>query len=286
MLVLTVSLQAQTHKVDTLRAKAIYMPPGAVEGYYVKVHADGRFYYASALEALLPVSVRGELLALTSGIQYVTFSSVMAVSDYALIVRCYKSTSPFGEVGFSISGRSAAGFLIEPLEPCTMEYLAVSTTLISSLVQLRAGNGFASTSGTTVVYDSTLGGTNYSLFVRAYKPNDETQGVGFSYVKRDTGFVLSPLDSCEYEYVAIGYSGSTSIVNLRSGLDSAGTTSRTVNFSTTMGTSNYSLFVSAFKQTSPFDPVAFSYVKSATGFVVTMLDTGYVSYLGMSWIAP
>jgi hypothetical protein len=286
LLMCSVSLQAQNLKGDSLRIKAIFMPPGAVEGYYVRVHANGRFYYSSALEALMPISVRGELLSLTSGMQYVSFSSVMAVSDYALLVRCYKSTTPFGLVGFTVSGRSAAGFVIQPLEPCTMEYLAVSTTLISSIVQLRAGTGFASTSGTTVNYDSTFGGTNYSLFLRVYKPNDESNGVGYSYTKSDTAFKLSPLDSCEFEYVAIGYSGSTSTVNLRAGLDSAGTTSRTINFSSTLATMNYSLFVNAFKSTSPFDNVPFSYVKSATGFVVTMLDTGYVSYLAMSWIAP
>jgi len=283
ILLLPLWVQAQTVRFDTVKVKGFYMPTGAVEGYVLKVHANGQAYWGPATAASPTLAYRSGVSPVT-GTAYVTFSSALSSSTYALYVDCYKTTNPYEKVGFEISARSTAGFLVTPLENCTIEYIASDTALVSGLTTYRSGIKNASTSGTVVSFDSTMGSTNYSLFVRAYTPGSESQAVGFSYVPSATGFTVIPLDTCKLEYVALGYAGDDTPVILRAGKDSAGTTTKTISFATAMPSTDYTLFVKTFKTTNPLDNVPFSFLsRTVNGFTVALLDTGYVQYTASLW---
>lgn len=281
LIAFTYSLQAQTTAFDTIDVKGFIMTTGAVEGWCLKVHADGRAYWAPCSEGGETVNVRLGIASALTGGSYMNFTTVMAVSTYAIIINAYKTTSPYETVGVTISNRSAAGFLVTPIEDCFIEYLAVDEAMIPGAPFIRAGSGSSGTSGYTVTYDSTFGGTDYTLFVRAYDPNNEGIGVGYTYTLADTGFTITPIDTCKFEYIAMHHDGDTTPIIMNAGLDSSGTTAHLSSFTTAFSTTDFPLFVKAYKTVN--DPIPFSYVKAVGSVTTTLTDTGYVKYMGAEW---
>jgi hypothetical protein len=62
----------------------------------------------------------------------ITFSTAMADANYALLVRCYKTTEPYDAVGFDYGSVTASGFTVYPLEDAICDYAVLAWSGIAT----------------------------------------------------------------------------------------------------------------------------------------------------------